>query len=200
MANANTPFGGIYVRHRSGAVLNGAANPYVVASGDATALFIGDPVVLTGTGNTTQVEAPGVGSFKEGELAVVTRATAGITGFIVAVAADPTNLENQFRLASTERIVLVMDDPEALFEMQEDSVGGALAVTDIGLNVPLVAGTGDTITGRSGFQLDSSLAAATATLAMRLHSIVRREDNEIGTNAKWLVSVNVHALTTALGI
>ena len=204
MANVDAPLGMRPIRHRNGAPYNGAANPYLVPSSDATALFIGDPVVVTGTANTAQVEAPGVGTFKAGELPTVIIATAGgttnaITGCVVAFGANPSNLENQYRLASTDRIVWVADDPDLVFEMQEDSVGGALAETAVGSNVQLIAGTGSTITGLSGWEIDSNTTATTATHQLRLERLVRREDNEVGNQANWEVSINFHTMTRTLG-
>jgi len=52
MANTDAPFGLRPIRHRNGAPYNGAFNHYYVASSYATALFVGDPVVKTGTSNT----------------------------------------------------------------------------------------------------------------------------------------------------
>mgnify|MGYP006137790821 CR=1 FL=1 len=45
MANVDRPSGLKPVRHKSGAPYNGAANPYFIPSGYATALYVGDPVV-----------------------------------------------------------------------------------------------------------------------------------------------------------
>lgn len=204
MANADTPFGLRPVKHRNGAPYNGAVRPYFIPSTDANAMFIGDPVILTGTGNTARQEAPGVGGFNAGMLPVVTLATAGggnyLLGPIISFAADPTGLENQYRLASTNRICWVADDPDLLFEIQEDSVGGALAVTDIGLNADLVSGSGSTISGLSGWELDSNTANTTATLQLRIERLMEREDNAIGNQAKWLVAINLHTLRNATGI
>ena len=46
MANADTPFGLKPVQHRNGAVYCGAFRLYSVAAGDATAIMIGDPVMI----------------------------------------------------------------------------------------------------------------------------------------------------------
>lgn len=204
MANIDRAYGLIPLRHRNGAPYNGAANPYVVDAGDGTALFIGDPVILTGTSNTSEVEAPGAGSFQPGTLPVVTIATAGasnfITGIVVAVAADPVALENVHRLASTERIVFVADDPDLLFSIQEDSVGGALAATSVGLNANLVAGAGSTVTNLSGWELDSSGAATTNNLQLRIERLLNQEDNEIGINARWEVAILQHSLRNLTGV
>ena len=48
MANADYPKGLMPIRHRNGAPFNGALNHYATATGDSTALFIGDPVKIAG--------------------------------------------------------------------------------------------------------------------------------------------------------
>jgi len=191
MANANTPFGLRPVRHRSGAPYNGAATRYFVPASDSTALYIGDPVIIAGSS-----DADGV--------ATVTRATAAggafLLGPVVSVESE-TRDSLTYRAASTARYVWVADDPDLQFEIQEDGVGGALAVTSVGQNVDLVAGTGSTVTGLSGFQADSSTAATTNTLQLRIMGFSRRIDNEVGNaNAKMLVSINLHTLRNLTGI
>lgn len=190
MANANTPFGMKPVRYASGAPYNGAANVYYVPASDGTALFFNDPVIIAGTGDANGVPA-------------VTRATAGsagrITGSVVGFVPSATLNPYGYRPASTAGYVLVADDPNILFEIQEDAVGGALAVTDIGLNADLASGSGDTNTKQSGFQLDTSTKNTTATLQLRIEGFQQRADNEVGANAKVLVRINLPTQTGAAG-
>ena len=199
MANTNLPWGLTPVRYRSGAMYNGAANIYHIPASFGTAMFLGDPVVpvtaaadANGIPNVTLAAAAG-GSFVLGS----------IVGFVAA--GDPpvvrTRDSTVYRLASTEAYVLVADDPDLLFEVQEDAVGGALAVTAGSRNADLVSGTGNVNTGRSGWMLDSSTLAVTATLQLRIMRPVERADNEPGVaNAKWLVSINLHNVRSTLGI
>lgn len=190
MANLNAPTGLQPVRYRSGAPYNGAANVYYVPATDGTALFRGDPVIIAGSADDSGVPT-------------ITRATAGsagrITGVVVGFVPSPTILANGYRLASTAEYVLVADDPDLLFEIQEDSTGGALAATSVGLNADLVAGSGSAATKLSGFQLDSSTADTTATLQLRIVGFTQRADNEIGANAKVLVRINLPTETGAAG-
>lgn len=197
MANANTPFGLRPVRHRNGAPYNGAATRYFVPASDSTALFLGDPVIIAGS-----ADADGV--------ATVTRATAAGGNYLLGpvVAVDPVEGagaggrdSTTYRAASTARYVWVADDPDLEFEIQEDGVGGALAAANVGQNVDLVAGTGSTITGRSAFQADSSTAATTNTLQLRILGFSKTVDNEVGVaNAKMRVAINLHTLRNATGI
>lgn len=171
------------VRYKDGSPYNGAANVYYVPASDGTALFVGDPVIIAGSG-----DADGVPS--------VTRAAAGVrvTGAVVGFTGNPnvstdTGLRVGYRAASTEDYVLVADSPDLLFEVNEDAVGGALAVTDIGLNLDLVAAAGSTVTKKSGYALDSSTKATTAA-QVRLQGKSPTVDNAIGsTSTVWLVTL-----------
>ncbi|WP_299477008.1 hypothetical protein [uncultured Paracoccus sp.] len=190
MANADTPFGLRPVRHRNGAPYNGAATRYYVPASDSTALFIGDPVIFAGS-----ADANGVAS--------VTRASAAGGAYMLGpvVAVEPVTADSlPYRAASTERYVWVADDPDLVFEIQEDSVGGALAAADIGLNADIVIAAGSTATGRSGVELDTSTKATTNTLQLRILGLVQRPDNEVGANAKVLVTINLHSLRNLTGI
>ena len=191
MANANSPFGLKPVRLASGAPYNGAANRYFVPASDATALFNGDPVIINGSGDTVGV--PG---------AIIATAAGGNRWTGVVVGFEPLTTPTiplGYRPASTAGYLLVADDPDLLFEIQEDSGGGALAVTDIGLNADLIAGAGSTVTRQSGWQLDTSTKATTATLQLRIVGFVQRADNEVGANAKILVRNNLPTQTGAAG-
>jgi hypothetical protein len=199
MANADIARGGVPVRHRNGAPYNGAANVYYVPSTYDTALYVGDPVLVV----TDASDANGVPT--------VALATAGggtyITGFITSLAfhGDPAipvlRDSGRYHAASTEGYVLVADDPDLLFEIQEDGVGGAMGAGAAGRNVDLVSGTGSTVTGWSGWELDSNTLATSNTVQMRIIAAVERADNDATlTNAKWLCAVNLHSQRNLTGI
>ena len=200
MANTDTPFGLKPIRHRNGASYNGAFNPYYVPSTYGTALYIGDPVVKTGTSNTAQVTAPGAGQFGIGTLPEVNKATAGdgnaITGVIVGFAPDPDGLGRVYNPASTARVVYVCDDPDVVFEIQAD---GAIAAAQVGLNAVLIyTHGGSTDTGLSGAELDttSDVPAADASNQLTIQRIVNREGNEAAAAyTKVEVKINQHTET-----
>jgi hypothetical protein len=189
MANVSAPRGLVPVREANGQPYSGSANVYYVPASDSTALFRGDPVIVAGSG-----DADGVPS--------ITRATAALgnafTGVVVGFVPTPA-FTTQYRPASVAGYVLVADDPSLLFEIQEDAVGGAMAAADIGLNVDLIAGSGNTVTGCSGFMADTSTKATTATLQLRIVGFAQRADNEIGASAKILVRNNLPTETGAAG-
>lgn len=186
MANANRPTGLSPVKHITGAPYNGQANLYSIASGYGTALAVGDPVGLSGTADSNGVAG------------IILGTTGTIVGVIVGLGllenslANPSNLDQIIRPASSTGTwyALVADSPDIIFEVQEDSVGGALAATNVGQNASLIAGTNNGFL--SGWQLDSSTAAGTDTLQVQLLGLARKVDNAFGTNAKWLVRINNH--------
>lgn len=185
--------GFVPVRYRSGAPYNGAATKYVVATGDANNIFVGDPVTLSGTGDSDGI--PGVG---------LAAAGARITGFVVGFAPHPTYIGSRalrrgYRAASEEDYLLVADDTNLIFEGNEDGAGGYLAVTDIGNNVDVVAGTGSTYTFKSGYAIDSSTKATTSA-GLRLHGLSTVQGNALSsTSTVWQVTINESTETPADG-
>jgi hypothetical protein len=180
MANADKPSGCRVVGSKSG-YHEGQLTRMAILAADGTATFVNDIVKLSGTS-----DANGVPS--------IAQAAAGDTpvGIIVSFEVDGSNLELKHREASTLRYALVNTDPNVLFEIQEDSVGNSMPITDVGSNADVIVGTGSSISGLSAMELDSTTAATTATLVVAIESLVQREDNAIGNQAKWLCSFNVH--------
>lgn len=198
MANSDIVSGFKPVRYLNGAPYSGAHNLYLIPAGDATATFIGDAVVAGGTAGTAGLRVDGVDV--EG-MPTVAQAAAGntnIVGVVVGFYSRPDALGTLYRPASTAMIAMVADDPNIIFEVQEDSVGAALAAVDVGENADLVVAAGSTTTGISGMELDSSThTAAAATL--RILRLVPRPNNNIGDNAKWEVKFAEHAYSTIAG-
>lgn len=190
MANADAAFGLRPVRYLSGAPYNGAANKYYIPSSDTdSAAYIGSLVKLTG------------GADADGIPTVTANVSSGeaVVGVVVGVVPETAD-SKIYRANSTERYVMVADDPALLFEVQEDSVGGALSATACGATCMLTGFTsGDTTTGLSAIEIDSSnLSEASDTDDdVRIIQFVQRPDNEIGINANWLVRLNVHAYVNA---
>lgn len=183
MANANIPSGFSPVRGVYGQPFTGSVNHYSTAAGDAVAMFIGDPVKLVGTSQVINGQT----------LADVAQAATGdiIVGVVVAILPS-TRDSLTYRAASTQRIVIVADDPNDLFEIQDVSTGTPLAAADIGLNVNFVVAAGSTYTGLSGVTLNNTTEAGTNTLDCKIVGFANRTDNEVGASGKWLVRLNRH--------
>ena len=183
MANVNAAFGLKPVRYRSGAPYAGACNIYVAKADYATALYVGDPVVRGGT--------------YDSGYPTVTIATAGatnqITGVVIGFLPTPSIVTNGYGVASTLRYVMVADDPDLEFEVQEDSDSNAVEDTEMGLNANLASAAGNSYSHRSGWLLDSTSAGSDATFQVRILDAVHRSDNEFPANyAKLLVLINLH--------
>ena len=183
MANLDKPSGLTPIGTLSGADWKGQLRRVAFAAGDSVACFIGDRVKLTGTTDAT------------GKLPIVaqcalTDAAIGVLTGLEPNGADEGSLSKTHRLASTERTAFVVMGGDILYSIQEDSVGNDIEITEAGLNCEVVVGTGNAITGISASELDSTSAASTSTLAVRLHHVIDAPDNELGTNARWAVSLN----------
>lgn len=161
----------------------GQGRIYAVLAADATALFVGDPVKLDGSGHTNG-------------MASVTKATQGAAVLGVVVGVLPQNFDPvsgamtagsvvldtpQYRPASTFRYVLVNDDPFQEYEVEAvtgANASYAFAVADIGLNADLSTVAGSTTTGNSAAALDMATKATTATLQWKILGTINRPDNE----------------------
>ena len=197
MPNINKPSGFSPVGYLNGAQWNGQARLYSIAASYGTALYIGDPVISSGTADANGVPGIAIGA-----------TTGALRGVIVGLGvseglmADPTNLDRMYRPASDTRVwyAMVADDPNIIFEVQEESNGTQLAATEVGLNTISKSGTGNGYV--SGWMIPSATGATpntTATLQLRLLGLARRPDNAFGAYAKWLVQINVHELAHGTG-
>lgn len=193
MANPNKPTGLTPKKYLGGADWDGKGFMYYIDQTDTNAYYTGDIVALSGTGSADGV--PGV-----------TLATAGNTavGVLIGVGGintkggpyvDPNNLNASIAIPATKTrgyVVLVADDPNIIFEIQESN--GPLAVTDIGLNANfLYAAPANPVNAYSGTTLNATGKATTSTLNLKIQRLVQRVDNALGAFAKWEVLINNHA-------
>lgn len=193
---ANTLGGFRPVRTGIGA-WTGRVGRYYVPSTDSAAIYLGDPVKLSGATDGSGVR-------------VVTKAAAGdaIVGIMIGIApvpnsgtvqggASPTLDLPQYRNASVAKYVYVIDDPAAEFEVL---TSGTFAESDIALNANHVASSGSTTTGTSNATLDGSTKATTATLTFKTLEVVQTPDNDpSGSTKKVRVLINNHQLRAGTG-
>jgi hypothetical protein len=193
MANANAARGLIPYRHFDGSYYNGSGNLYSVPAAYATALFIGDPVDIISSSN----DANGIPAVK---LATVGSPLIGVMIGIVDGGDPVTAVTRDMAIshpASTLQYILVADDPNLIYMVQDDASAQATAPTLwAGKNANLVAAAGSSISGYSGWQLAASTVATTSTLDVKIIRPLQQADNVIGSaantnmNAKWLVKLN----------
>ena len=202
MANVSKINGFRPIKHVTGAPYNGQSNIYAVASGDSTALFVGDVVKLAADGNADGIQyvtAHTAGSAGTGVPAL------GVVVGVINTKLDPVtgrmsagsiSLDTpQYRVASTEGYVLVADAPDIIFEVEATAAGSAhsFAVASIGQNANIYAGAGSTVTGSSAHSLNMSDAGTTSTLPFKIVGASKKIDNEVtGNYTKVLVQINNH--------
>ena len=196
MGNNNAPFGGRALRHRSSGYYAGQGQLYYYTGSNT--LYIGDPVILTGAANTVAYQGNIPGS-----LPTVDLTTAGdgyaITGFISSFFPEDFS-SKAYGVASAARGVYVSDDPELVFEIQDDGLVTSTA-TFVGANGNLVAGGGGSVyTNLSSWML-SSTTATTATSQVKILRLSKRANNALGQYAVWEVMINKHTQSSGtLGI
>jgi hypothetical protein len=189
MANNNAPAGLSPVGYLNGAPWNGQGRRYYIPASDTNAYSIGDPVTLTGDGDASGVAGVVLATPGSGIVGVVLGAGGERYG---GMSADPDNLNTTIVPATKTKpyYVMVCDDPNVLFEVQEIGTGTALTAAAIGLNCNLVAGTNSGYL--SGWLLDNTTEATTSTLDVKLLGLRQITNNVFGAYAKWVVKINNH--------
>ena len=205
--NVNSPKGLIPVG-KMGGVYDGRVNMYLCPASDGTAVIIGDPVTLNGSAGAAGTVVNGIDV--EGMPTVIQNTIVSTpVGVVVAFLPDFTDLTAKHRKASTARIALVADDPDAVFEVQEDSLVSTLKAADVGESADLIIGTGSATTGLSQTMLDSTSHASTGKTA-RILRLAPKVGNAMGDGtvtgstailyAKWLVTFAEHQYKSADGV
>ena len=165
-------------------------------------VYLGMPVDLDANGRVTTA------------VAIATSATT-LLGSVVGFAdtnleALPSTMESltagPYLPGNTDAYVLVANDPNQVFVLQEDTGGTALAETNIGNSATMTyrSSSGDTTTGYSTIELDRS-SAGTGTggnlliqnLGQNMNSDGTR--NAVGNYGKWEVRIINHRLASAVG-
>lgn len=91
--------------------------------------------------------------------------------------------------------VLVWDDPDQKFVVQDDGVSATLSQTNVGRNYNIVATAGNSTYKQSRMELDADSGATASTLPLRLVGFDREVNQASGAiNAKCIVVVNQHQL------
>lgn len=202
MANTSKPQGLKPVGYLNGSPWNGQARIYYVPATNATALYVGDPV----TRLTADADANGIPSVSIG---VAGSAICGVIVGVLPTAASVTlqgttiDLTRRSLPVSTAGYVLVADDPNILFEIEEGTAAGAagtaLTAAAIGNNANFVVTAPSATYMDSATLLDNTTEATTATLNLKIMSLAQREDNAFGTRAKWIVKINNHQYGSSTG-
>ena len=183
MANKDAPFGFRPTKMLGGAPFNGGQTEYGIASTYNTNIFSGDAVELH-TDGTVTIAAAGQ-----------TNILGVFNGCFYTDSNGAPNWSKYWPASttSTDAVAFVVDDPNVLFEAQEDSTDiGASWPANRGANANFVSThSGSTATGRSKQELDSSdIQAAAANF--RIVEVSKDPDNSdtASANCNFLVRIN----------
>lgn len=202
MANVSRPSGLKPVGYLGGSPWNGQARIYYVPVGNATALYVGDPVTrLTADADTNGIPSVSIGVAGSAICGVIVGVLP--TSASVSLVGSTIDLTRRSLPVSTAGYVLVADDPMTLFEVEEgvtgSAAGTALTAAAVGNNANFVVIAGAKTYADSGTLLDNSTEATTATLNLKLMGLAQREDNAFGARAKWIVKINNHQYGSSTG-
>lgn len=208
MANANKLNGFTPVGSLTSADYDGRARPYAILAAQANQIAIGDPVSLVAGGDNAFglpcIDIGAVGGQLVGVcIGLQKPPPQGTLRGGAGPWVDPTNL-NQILVRpaaaqTTNWYALVVDDPQVIFEVQEQAAAGA------GVNFTSAAATKNANYGRlaagavlPGFLspsfIDNGTAAATtATFNFRLIGLKQSIDNAFGAWQRWLCVIQNHA-------
>lgn len=191
MATTAAPFGMRPVQNLAARYNTQGFNTYNIASGYAVDIFFGDVVQLVTAGtiekDTGTTTATPIGIFLGCEYT-----TPDLNYRVWAQRWIANTVDSNAR-------ALVLDDPDAVFQMQAD---GAVAQTALGANAAIVQGTGSTVFGISRNSLDASSVATTATLPLRIVGFYQGPESTPGDAfTDLLVKWNAgHQLTNTTGV
>ena len=192
------------VKSITGAPYNGQSNLYFVPASDSTVIMVGDAVKLSGDARAAS-GAPTVTRVSAAtDIPVGIVVGIAFTGVGDAINIPPVNDLNTpvYRRASTDRYLLVADDPNLIYEVQYagTSVAAATITANVMQNGQFTLTAGNTASGSSGMQLDSAGLATTATLPLKIVGFPNRPDNIPGdTYFSYYVKLNSASLATGTG-
>jgi len=192
MANKNAPFGLKPVGELGSGYNTSGTTEYSIASGASGNIFSGDLVKMANTG-TILVAAAGdqaLGVFRGCKYT-------DSNGDVIYSAYWPNGT------VSSDAVAFVVDDPNALFEVQSAATGSVVQ-TVVGNNADIVYSTGSTQTGISAVKISGTTAATSAQL--RIVGFSGDPDNNalgtgtLSTNVNMIVKINEHFYAQTTGV
>ena len=207
MASVASPYGLKPVNLIGGQPYAGSTREFKLSTNNSAAIFAGDVIQLTSAGNPQALTAT-----------ITAGTTAGVVGVCVGARyVNPVTKQslwaqylpaNAITAGYTNVYIIVVDDPDVVFQVQADAAFGSLtngAAGAVGKNAALGNfSAGSTATGNSGVNLvvgsNGGSLANTATLAMRVVGVVPGTESD--TYPEVLVKFNFgsHSYYFATGV
>jgi hypothetical protein len=194
MANTDNPFGFQLLTSFN----TNFAQYYPIVTAYGTSIFRGDLV-----GADADIDGLVCGKLDGStrpELKIIATGVAGEVFGVVIGTYDSDMLPQVYHVASAvgdgvvAGYLLTYTDPNALYLVQEDGDTTPIPAASAGMNCDAISThAGNTLTGRSKMELDSSSEAATATLATKL---IRswEADTVASAYCRWVVKINAAAM------
>lgn len=187
MATTNTdrPSGFKPLRYRNGSQWNGQANTYAFSASNSAACYKYDLVIFDSTNRTDSLVDPYMPGLPFVASAAADVTTAAQRGVVVGFLPEPeftnsgtASLGLMYRVASTKRWAMVVDDPDVIFEAQEEA-GGYTSTSNnfIGKAIGTAYIAGSTTTGVSKATIKSSDSQTAAVRPWKVLRFVPRPDN-----------------------
>lgn len=194
MPNVSKISGLAPVAYLNGSPWNGQARQYYIVSTDTNPYAIGDPVDISGSSDGNGVA--GVVKATPGNNTGANRILGpivGVLGTVYGSAAAGVNNPNTIVIPATKTqnyYVMVADDPNIVFEIQEGGTASALSASEVGLNADLASGANNGYV--SGWVIDNAVTSTSANFQLNLLMLTQKSGNAFGQYAKWLVKINLH--------
>ena len=189
MANVSRPRGLSPVGYLNGSPWNGAARKYY-ATAPAAGLFVGDPVTTSGTADANGIMGVTIGVAGSAICGVVVAVLPANDG-AVSLVGTTVDLASRSLAGSTSGYVLVCDDPQVIFEIQE-ALTTPFAITDVGANCNFLIAAGAAAYSDSATTTAVAAPTTTSTLNLKILGLAQKPDNAVGLYAKLLVMINNH--------
>lgn len=195
MANAIGPQGFKPSRYLNGAAWNGAANMYYIPQADTNQYNVGDAVK----------SAAGADPNGLPQVAKITNGTDTVRGVIIGCLRQTPNnpslvginldltIQNIPATKQQNYWVLVVDDPQVLFELQDDGLA-ALTAAASNKNASFTVANPTAPAQNSATVLSTASVATTQALNLKIFGLVQKPNNSFGAYATWLVKFNQHEL------
>ena len=192
MANINAPSGLRPIGKLGSSVNSTGTTEYDILTGTTGTIYTGDPVKMVSTG--------GIAVAAAGDL---------LLGVFQGCHFTDSSGDRIFSpvwttlTATNDCKAAVVDDPDALFEVQSAATG-SVTQTNVGLNGDIVYAAGSSISGVSGVEISGTMATGTAQL--RIMGISNDPSNNalgtgsLSTNVNFIVRIAEHFNRTAAGV
>lgn len=185
MANINRPSGFRPLRYRNGSDWNGQCNMYAYSASNSVASYIYDLVSFDSTNRTNSLTDPFMPGLPFVGSVASDITTAAQRGVVVGFLPEPefnmtvtASLGLKYRVGSTLRYGMVIDDPDVIFEAQEEAGGYTSASNNfIGKAIGTDYVAGSTTTGVSASTIKSSDSQTAAVRPWKVLRFVPRVDN-----------------------